>query len=88
MVKTAYSVRLDTVKSQAVQELAEEKGISESDALRLLIHNGIEYQRTTRHINDELIEIHTEVSKIEKQTQSITQKLFRFLSGVIDEIRG
>jgi len=84
MAKKTFSVRLDSAKSLAVEELAEERDISESDALRILIHNGIEYRRTTRHIDKELTEINKKVDRVEKRTEPVTKRCVRFVGSLSD----
>lgn len=63
MPKKAYSVRLQNDLAEAVEEVAEERGISESDALRRLVQHGVEYETRLSEIDEQLDRIEDEVQK-------------------------
>jgi predicted transcriptional regulator len=63
MAKKAFSVRLQNDLAEQVEKVADERDISESDALRRLVERGVEYEFR-------LSEMDTQLDRIEKEVNA------------------
>lgn len=69
MGKKAYSVRLQNDLAQEVERVAEENDISESDALRRLVRQGVSYDKHLSEMDDQLDRMDDQLDRIETETQ-------------------
>jgi hypothetical protein len=61
MGKKQYNVRLEETTGKVIEEVANRREISESEAHRLLLRKGIEYEANIEEIHDRLDEIEEQV---------------------------
>jgi hypothetical protein len=68
--KVSKSVRVPADTADQIERYAEERGISESDALRRFLERGV-------HLSDEVREVSERLEQVEEQTRPWWRRLLR-----------